>query len=168
LLAYIFVFLAVAVRLIPHPFSFTPVAASLLFFGARGSRKQAWIPVLLLAATDIILNRRYGYATNWTFLITWAWYGAMIALGSLLRRKQGPARVVGAGLAAALSFFLVSNFAVWAAGTMYPLTISGLAASFVAAIPFFRNELVSDVLFTAVLFSLPALVQLVRPHEQKA
>ena len=61
MLAYLFVLLAIAVRflpfagpfnILPHAWHFTPVAASLLFFGARGSRKQMWIPLVLLAATE--------------------------------------------------------------------------------------------------------------------
>ena len=45
MLAYIFVLLAIASRFAilkmdPHPWMFTPVTASLLFFGARGPRRQ--------------------------------------------------------------------------------------------------------------------------------
>ena len=45
MLAYLFVVLAVAVhiRWIALPFSFTPVIAALLYFGARMPRKQMWI-----------------------------------------------------------------------------------------------------------------------------
>ena len=49
MLAYLFVLFAVAVRFVPHPWQFTPVAASLLFFGARGSRRQMWVPLVLFA-----------------------------------------------------------------------------------------------------------------------
>jgi hypothetical protein len=57
----------------------------------------------------------------------------------------------------ALSFFLVSNFAVWVAGTMYPMSWAGLIECYVKAIPFFRNELISAPLFSAVFFGLPVL-----------
>ena len=158
MLAYLFVVLAVAVRFIPHPFAFTPVAAALLFFGARGSRRQAWIPVLLLIGSDLVLTSvLYRYPLRPDQLIIWAWYAAMVLLGGMLRQNAGPARVVGASLTAAVSFFLASNFAVWLGWTMYPMTLGGLADCYLAAIPFFRNELVSDVLFTAAMFSIPAL-----------
>ena len=51
MLAYLFVLLAVAIRFLPHPFAFTPVGASLLFFGASAPRKRAWIPLALLAVS---------------------------------------------------------------------------------------------------------------------
>jgi len=169
MLAYLFVVLAVAVRFLPHPFSFTPVGASLLFFGARGPRKYAFVPVLLLAGSDVLLTRfRYGYPLTLDHLATWAWYAAVIALGTLLRRDARPLRIVGASLATAVSFFALSNFAVWAVWSMYPKDLGGLAACYVAAIPFFRNQLVSDLLFTAFMFSVPALFHLLKPAPVKA
>ena len=57
MLAYIFVVVALAVRFMPHPWTFTPVVASLLFFGARGRRRRIWIPWVLLAASDLGLVR---------------------------------------------------------------------------------------------------------------
>jgi hypothetical protein len=160
MLAYLYVIIAIAFRLAPHPqsWNFTPLAASLLFFGARGSRRQMWIPVTALIATDLVLNRFvYHYSTDYSFLFTWAWYAGMILLGSgILRSRTSVARVAGASLAASTSFFLISNFFVWAAGNMYPHTFSGLATCFVAAIPFFRGTFAGDLMFTTVMFGLPA------------
>src|ERR1700678_4617658 len=122
MLPYLFVLLAVAVRFMPHPWMFTPVVGSLLFFGARGSRRQMWIPLVLLAATDVVLTKFiYSYPLGWDQLVTWAWYAAILWLGTNLREKSGPVRVVGAALTRSVSFFLVSNFAAWAGYTdMYP------------------------------------------------
>ena len=101
MLPYLFVLLAIAVRflpflgplnVLPHAWHFTPVAASLLFFGARGSRRQMWIPLVLFAATDIILTKFiYSYALSWDILVTFAWYAAILWLGTNLREKSGPA-----------------------------------------------------------------------------
>ena len=41
MLAYVFVLFAVAVRFMPHPLAFTPIAAALLYFGARGPQTPA-------------------------------------------------------------------------------------------------------------------------------
>jgi hypothetical protein len=158
MLAYLFIIAAIAVRFLPHPFSFTPVGAALLFFGAYGARKRAWIPVALLAASDIYLTLfQYGYPFVWDAFVTWGWYAAIILLGTKLRGGVRPLRVLGASLAVAVSFFVLSNFAVWAAYEMYPHTWSGLMAAYVAGIPFFRTELASDVLFSTVFFSVPVL-----------
>lgn len=158
MLAYLFVIFAVIFRLLPHTFHFTPVGASLLYFGARRSRKELFIPVVLMAASDVYLTIfHYGYRFTADNLITFAWYAGAVLIGSLLRENRSAVRVVGASLAASLSFFAVSNFAVWAFYALYPHTLAGLAACYVAAIPFFRNTLASDLIFSAVFFGTPAL-----------
>jgi hypothetical protein len=159
MLAYLFVVIAVAFRLLPHPWHFTPVAASLLYFGARMPRKHAWFPLVLLAAVDVFLNRStYGYPVTADLLVTWLWYAAMLWLGSSLRGEFKPLRVAGASLASSVSFFVISNFMVWAVWNMYPKTLAGLAACYGAAAPFFRYQPVADLLFSAVLFGVGALV----------
>ena len=160
MLAYLFVILAVAVRFMPHPLAFTPVGASLLFFGARGPRKQMWVPVLLLAASDVILTKFvYGSPFSWDHYVTWAWYGAMLWLGTRLRENARPLPILGAALTASVSFFVVSNFAVWAAwGDMYPMTLSGLMTCYTAALPFFRRGIEGDLLVTALMFATPVVL----------
>ena len=158
MLAYVFVLLAVAVRFLPHPLAFTPVTAALLYFGARGSRRQMWVPIALLAASDVVLTKFiYAYPFPWDHFVTWAWYAAILWLGTGLRENSKPLRVVGAALAGSVSFFVVSNFAVWAAWSMYPKTAAGLVASYTAGVPFFRRGLEGDLLFTAVMFGLPVV-----------
>lgn len=170
MLAYLFVLIAVAVRLgvaaklLALPFSFTPVAGALLFFGAKMPRKQAWIPLVLLAGSDVILTKIfYAYPFTADHYVTWAWYAVALGLGTLLRRNDSLVRVAGASLASSVSFFLVSNAAVWAVWNMYPKTLGGLWMSYVAGLPFFRNEVISDFLFAAVFFSVPVAIEIFRP-----
>lgn len=169
MLPYLFVLLAIAVRflpfagpinVLPHAWHFTPLAASLLFFGARGSRRQMWVPVALLVATDVVLTRViYAYPISWDHLVTWAWYAAILWLGTNLREKARFWRVVGAAATSSVSFFLISNFAVWAAWpAMYPRTLSGLMMSYAAGIPFFRGTAASDLFFSGAFFGTPVLI----------
>jgi hypothetical protein len=170
MLPYLFVLLAIAVRFLPfmgplnflpHAWHFTPLAASLLFFGARGPRRQMWIPLVLFVATDVILTK-YIYAStfSWDQLVTWAWYAAIIWLGTNLREKTTFWRVVGAAVTSSVSFFLISNFAVWAAWPgMYPSrNFGGLMMSYTAGIPFFRGTAESDLFFSLAFFGVPVLV----------
>ena len=170
MLAYLFVLLTIAVRflpfagplnILPHAWHFTPLAASLLFFGARGSRRQMWIPLVLMGATDVVLTKYiYAVAFSWDHLVTWAWYAAILWLGTNLRDKASFWRVVGAALTSSVSFFLISNFAVWAAWPgMYPRGFSGLMLSYEAGLPFFRGTVTSDLLFSIAFFGAPVLVQ---------
>ncbi len=158
MLAYLFVVIAVAVRFLPHPWAFTPVGAALLYFGARQPRKRLWIPLALLVLSDILLTKyAYWYAFTLDTLVTWAWYAGILLLGGLLRENARPLRLVGASLAASVSFFVLSNFAVWVVWDMYPKTLGGLISCYAAAVPFFRQPL-ADLLFVGVFFGIGALV----------
>jgi uncharacterized protein DUF6580 len=172
MLPYLFVLLAIAVRFLPfagslnflpHAWHFTPLAASLLFFGARGSRRQMWIPLVLLAATDVVLTKvMYSYVLTWDHFVTWAWYAAILLLGTTLREKSGFWRVVGAALASSISFFLISNFAVWVVWPdMYPRGFSGLMMSYTAGLPFFRGTVESDLFFSVAFFGIPLMAHAV-------
>jgi hypothetical protein len=162
ILAYLFVVFAVLVhaRFLAMPFHFTPVAAALLFFGARMPRQRMITPLALLILCDIYLNKFvYAYPLRWDQTVTWLWYAAILLFGGLLARNTSVLRVVGASLVASVSFFLVSNFAVWTVSReMYPATWNGLVTCMAAGVPFFRNTAVSDLLFSAVFFGAGYLV----------
>lgn len=170
MLAYIFVIVAVVARFLPHPWHFTPVAASLLFFGAYRSRRSMWFPFALLAGSDVILTKYvYSYPFTWDHYVTWAWYAAILLLGTRLRDHIKPVWVVASALTSSVSFFLISNFASWACFTdMYPRSWSGLMMSYVAGLPFFQRAAIGDLIFTAAFFAVPVLLHLPQASGKKA
>ncbi|HEX6803895.1 MAG TPA: DUF6580 family putative transport protein [Terriglobales bacterium] len=161
MLAYLFIVLAFASRFLPHPWHFTPVGAALLFFGARATRRQMWFPVALLAVSDVILSKYvYGMGLDLGVLVSWAWYAGIVLLGTRLRDTSNPLWIGSSAVASAFSFFVVSNFAVWVGSAMYARTMAGLMTCYAAGIPFFKHDAAGTLLFTAVMFSLPALAKL--------
>ncbi len=161
--AYALVLIALLSHVLPHPwFSFTAVGGSLLYFGARRPVWQAVLPVTLLAAGDYYLTvyaYRYPFHVG-AYLLTWAWYALAVVLGYLvLRQSHSAARVIGAALLSSTSFFVVSNYALWAgAGSFYPHTAAGLETCILAGLPFYRNDVISTVLVAGLAFGLPELV----------
>ena len=132
MVAYLLLLVAVLTRVLPHAgwLNFTAVGGALLYFGARRPWREMLVPLAVLAATDYFLTVfAYHYAFSWTmYLPTWAWYVMAMALGQiLLSARTSFVRVAAAALLGPTSFFVVSNYAVWAAGTMYPHTLAGLA-----------------------------------------
>ena len=170
MLPYLFVLVAVAVRFLPHPWTFTPVAGSLLFFGARGSRRQMWIPWLLLVASDVVLTKVvYASVFAWDQFVTWAWYLGILLLGTTLKGKLRPLRVIAAALTSSVSFFLVSNFAFWAAWPdTYPRSWHGLMMSYTAGLPFFRNGVEGDLVFTLGMFAVPVVLEALAEARHKS
>lgn len=160
MLAYVFVVAVIAARVLFRPLAFAPVAPALLFFGSRLPRRMFWIPVALLTAADLYFTFAvYNEGLKADQVLTSIWYVAILFLGNaLLKGTVKPLKLAAAALSASVSFFVLSNFAVWAVWPTYPKTVAGLMACYVAAIPFFRNQFASDVIFTAIMFAVPAVI----------
>jgi hypothetical protein len=166
--AYLLIVLAVLSRVVPFPgMNFTAVGAGLLYFGARRPLREMALPVLALMGTDFYLTV-FAYHYPWHtsgYLITWAWYAAVVVLGRILLSKRVTVtRVLGGPVLASTSFFAISNYAVWVGSAMYPHTMAGLGACYAAALPFYRNDLLSTTLITVVAFGAPALVAKMAEH----
>ena len=179
--AYLVLLLAVLSRILPHAFhevswNFTALGGGLLFFGSRmnsqmnsqtsASRSSNSRVALKLASAVAILMATDYYLTVYAYhypfhlrgyIVTWLWYAAVCLLGMGLLRKTTFLRVAAGVFASATSFFLISNFVVWAGGHLYPRTLAGLGDCYIAAIPFYRNDLVSTALTAGALFGLPVL-----------
>ena len=147
---------AAALRVAPHPMNFAPVGALALFGGAYFSSKRAAvaIPLLSLVAGDIFV----GFHP----LMPWV-YGSFlvsVGIGFWLRREKSVGRIGAATLAAAIQFFLVTNFALWASSIgNYPKNPGGLVACYIAGLPFFWNTLAGDAFYVALLFGGMALAE---------
>lgn len=150
--------LGAAARLMPHPPNFAPVGATSLFAGARLPRWQAYlVPLALMAITDPILAAFYG-VRPFTRAQIFIYASFMIAvwLGRRLRNTESISRIAAVTILSSIQFFLITNFGTWLTSSFYSHTSAGLAACYLAAIPFFGWTVASDVLYTAVLFGLYA------------
>lgn len=166
--AYLLLIVAVLSRIVlatcPHPewFNFTAVGGALLYFGARRSWREMLAPLAALMATDYFLTTVvYTYPFHWQgYVTTWAWYLMAMLLGQiLLKARTSFVRVAAGVVLGPTSFFVVSNYGVWASSQMYPHTASGLVACFVAALPFYRNDLIATTIVAAAAFGVPVLVR---------
>jgi hypothetical protein len=146
-LATIILFLAFS-RLIPHAPNFTPLGAMALLAGAcvKDLRLSLLIPLLAMLLSDAML----GFHSSMIFV-----YGAiaLIVVGShYWLRCLSLVSISLAAIFSALAFFLITNFGAWLSHDMYAHSASGLAQAYVAGIPFFKNTLLSNILFTAISF----------------
>lgn len=157
----------IALAMSPHPewFNFTAVGGALLYFGARRGWREMVGPLVALMTTDYLLTTVvYAYPFRWQmYVTTWLWYAMAMMLGwVLLRARTTVVRVAAGALLGPTSFFLVSNYAVWASGTMYPPTWSGLMTCLAAGLPFYRNDLFATALVAGAAFGIPVLVARLR------
>lgn len=173
--AYIVLLLAIISRILPLTFhtagiNFSAMGAGLLFFGSRRSRWQTIFPVAAVMLTDYYLTVfLYHMGFNPKFYIaTWAWYAALCVMSHGLLRKVTVLRVAAGVLTSAVGFYLISDFPLWAFGSMYAHTAAGLVQCYVAALPFLLNDLISTSIGAAVLFGAPALARrMVESHSRQ-
>ena len=153
-------------RLLPHPPNLSPVEAIALFGGAHFASRgwAAAVPMLAMLLADIALGVLHGgdYATYLGGVSFWSVYACIalsVALGMTLRGKVTGARVLGYSLLGSLVFFAVTNFGAWLSDPLYPKTAAGLAASYVAGIPFLRWTVLGTLAYGAALFGGFALLR---------
>ena len=146
---------AALLRIFPHPPNFAPVAAMALFAGAQlDNKKLAFlIPLVAMLLSDIVIGFHDG------LVLVYVCMCIAVAIGMQLRGRIGSLTVTGGALASSLIFFVVTNFGVWLSSGMYPLSLAGLVACYVAAIPFFHYTIAGDLFYAGVLFGGFALIQ---------
>lgn len=157
------ILVAAASRLLPHWPNFVPVGAMALF-GAAALPKR-WlaviVPVLAFYLSDLVLNNTLyaEYYEGFHWGINYWTTGAIVlmtvlGMGLLRNAKFSWLKIGGAAVGATLVFFLITNFGVWASGTMYPKSGAGLIAAYAAGLPFLLNSLLANLLFSGVLFGV--------------
>ena len=135
-------------RLMPHPANVAPITALALFSAVYLERKYTFIvPLAAMVLSDAVLGFYAGFV--WVY----AGFAAVGLIGLWLRNHQGAIAGVGASLAGSALFFIVTNFGVWVSNQVsYPHTAAGLAECYTAAIPFFRNTVVGDLVYVGMMF----------------
>lgn len=160
----ILIILGALTRVIPHPPNLTAVGAIGIFAGANGSKKWFWVtPLATMAITDAIIG------FYWWPIMTSVYLSFVIS--SLLsfvflRSKKNVIRIAIITLISSVIFYIITNFAVWAWSPMYAKNWSGLAESYVLALPFFRNSLLGDLAYTGILFGVYKFILVRRSNRQ--
>lgn len=142
--------LAILGRLLPHPPNFTPLTGATLFGGAKLSRPWNYLlPLGVLLLTDIFL----GLHKTMPYV-----YGSFLLIAVLgewtLKKNPNLLKVAGVSLLSSALFFIITNFGVWQAGGLYPHTLAGLVQSYAMGLPFWRNTLLGDLMFSTGFFAL--------------
>ena len=147
--------LAAALRIAPHPWNLTPVGAMALFSGAvvKDRRLAFLLPLFALFVGDLFVG------LHKLMPIVYASFLVNVAIGRFLQDNRTVMRIGGATFLAALQFFVVTNFAVWAFLGSFPFTVAGLVACYAIGLPLFWNTLAGDALYSALFFGGFALAE---------
>lgn len=149
LIAIALVILGASTRLLPHPANFAPLAAIAIFGGLYLPRKLAiLVPLSAMILSDVLI----GFYSWKIMLVVYSSFALTGYLSTKIRDSFAP--ILSVTLLSSIVFFLTTNAAVWAFGTMYSPDLSGLGQSYFMALPFFRNSLLGDLFYTGVLVGL--------------
>ncbi len=143
------IFSAAAMRMVPHPPNFAPIAAMALFSGAQMPRRAMSFvaPFAALVISDTLLGGFYP-GMNFVYLS----FAMTVLIGWAAAARKTPLTIGLAAIASSVLFFVLTNFGMWLFSGIYPVTADGLVACYVAAIPFFQNTVLGDLFFTVLLF----------------
>lgn len=143
--------------------NFAPLMA-LAFCGAvYFSDRRMWlVPLAALVLSDLYLDHYYASA----FGETWTWQSVVVRtlcfalalpLGQLVARRKNWVTLLGGALAGSLLFYFATNTDAWVRDPYYVKTAAGWWQAMTVGRPefpptlfFFRNTLVSDLLFTGL------------------
>jgi hypothetical protein len=143
-----FILFAAIVRILPHPWNFTPVGAMALFSGAKLGR--SWRAFLVPLGALFVGDCFVGF--HRLMPVVYLSFCLSVLIGIAIRHRQSLRYISVASFIGALQFFLITNFALWAVATAYPHTFAGLVTCYVAGLPLFGNTLAGDGFYALVFF----------------
>ena len=133
-------------RLIPHPWNFSPVLAVGIFSGFYF--KQFYLSLFIVILSMFIGDLYLGFHS--TMFFTYISLAVAVIIGLYIKHFKFT-EILFSGLASSVSFFIITNFGAWLTLEMYEKNFAGLLQSYVLAIPFFHNTLISTFLYLIVL-----------------
>ena len=166
-LALVLIVLATGWRVVAAHFpalvNFSPLMALAFCSAVYVQNKRWWlVPFAALTLSDLYLDHYYATAFNYE----WTWSGpviralcfaAALGLGAMVARRRNWLNLFSGALAGSLFFYLVTNTASFLSDATYVHTFSGWWQALTVGHPefpptllFFRNTLVSDLVFTGV------------------
>lgn len=132
---------------LPHPVNFVPVTAAAIFSGMYFSR-----PFALALSIGSLFVADLFQGISWIDVpFVYGSIAFAAVLGGWLGRQSKTwfvAKLTGITLTSSIIFFVVTNLGVWLFQNLYSKDFSGLVQCYVMAIPFFKNSMLGDLLFT--------------------
>ena len=160
--------LMIAVASVCRVMGFAPQIAMAIFAGAmiRDKKLSFVLPLISMFFSDLLYEVLfiYGYAPYGGFyegqLINYILIALVTVVGFWVKGMNW-GRMFAASFAGTTFYFALSNFFVWLGfgGWARPQTIEGLMMTYADALPFYRNAVISTLVFSVILFGGYYLVQ---------
>ena len=141
--------IGIAGRMLPHVWNTTPMLAVILFGSTYLGKKYSALTLLIIMGISDFFLGTY----QWQIMISvYLSFGLACFAGDFIKKYKGIATIIATPLAFSILFYLVTNWAVWQFSPLYNHSFQGLIDSYTMAIPFFKNSLTGDLVYTVLLF----------------
>ena len=113
------------------------------------------IPLSVIFLSDLVIGNNYIFIFTWTAFAMIGVFG-FLSKNKILNKKSDLAashrfkNSVILALLSSIFFYIYTNFGWWLMSGMYEYSLSGLIRCYYMAIPFFRNNLVGNLIFVPV------------------
>jgi hypothetical protein len=162
----IFIFTAVLLRLLFNQmqwWNFSPIMAMSFFAGYtyKDKRFSFAIPIFAMLLSDLIIGLHAGMFVIYVTMCLACIIGILIS-------GKSKYHIIGGSILGSLLFYLITNLVIWYSPELYPLSWEGQIQSYIAALPFFKSSLLSDLLFTVLFFGSYQLITHSKTQVHKA
>ena len=150
--------------------NFTPIGAMALFGGSYFTQKwKAFlVPLLSLWISDMVISSLVYHHFEFFydgFLWTYASFALMVLIGTRIKKVNIKNVLIGA-VAGALLHWVITDLGVWLDGRLYPKNYEGFVACYVAALPYLKNMLMGNIIFSGIAFGIFEWMQYKYPKLQ--
>ena len=131
-------------RLMPHPDNFTPIIALAIMcsYFFRNINFSYAIMLFSMLLADFFI----GFYSHMLFVYLSLFLIVLIFFK--ISKKINYKNLFIFSFFGSVIFFLISNFGVWLVGNLYERNINGLIECYFMAIPFFKNTIISTLIFS--------------------
>ena len=143
------VILAGASRFVSDIPNFSPMLSIALFSGYMFRNRT--IAFLIPLSAHFLSDIYFGFHSD--MLAVYFSFSLIIALGYLNQEKYTLTKSIVNSFIGTIIFFLVTNFSVWLTSGFYSQNFAGLINSYTLAIPFYKNTLLSAMIYSTILFA---------------
>jgi len=128
-------------------------------------------PLLIMFLSDLAIGNNYVFVFTWTAFVFISLFGTFYKRQSAKQAKPSMHITIFKSfknklltdsillaITSSIFFFLYTNFGWWLVSGMYEYSLSGLLKCYFMAIPFFRNNLLGNLLFVPLGFYVASKV----------
>lgn len=142
------ILILVFARVMPHPPNFTPIIAVGIMSGYLF--KNIYLSLTTVLVSMLLADAFIGFYEHMFFV-----YLSLLLIAFVfykISKKINYKNLFIFSFFGSVFFFIISNFGLWILGNLYEKNMAGLIECYFMAIPFFKNTLISTLIFSYAAF----------------